>query len=218
MCQGAVAQILIPTVTKIQDFFVQEANGIDAGTQPRLTAIGSQASQKVLRMPLRVRIFPLSPGKDRPEHSGVRGDCYLFISSTYPVQTSGNSLILMPTSYEWLDASPLEDLVRSGRYWVVLESGEEGRSDFFLLDKKHMEDYFSSGMLLVVRPTAQPAKEQIIKAFRNRRKSLEAVELEVATKIGNLTCYGFKKLITESDTDYGERIATCPANSPGTNG
>jgi hypothetical protein len=218
MCQVAAAQMLIPTVTRIQDFFVQESNGIDAGVQPKLTALGSQASQKVLKMSLRVRIFPLNPGKVRPEISGVRGNCYLFISSTYPAHTSGNSLILMPTSYEWLDASPLEDLIRSGRYWVVLESGEESRSDFFLLDKNHMEDYFSSGMLLVIKPTAQPAKEQIMKAFKNRRRLTEAIELEVAAKIGNLTCYGFKKLTTESDDDYDETIATCLDIAPDSEG
>jgi len=218
LCQAAVAQVPVPTLTKIRDFFIQELSGIDAGMQPRLIALGTPASKKVLGMSLRVRIFSLASGRDRPEFSGTRGHCHLYISSTYPVQMVDSSLVLMPTSYEWLDASPLENAVRSGRYWMVLESGEERESEFFMLHRDHIAAYFDSGMLLEIRPTAHPAKVEIMKAFRLRRTKLEAVELSVAQRIGSLPCYGFKKLIAESDTHYTETIAACPSIAPDGNG
>lgn len=209
--QSALAQVDLPTVTKIQDFFTQAVAEIEAGVQPRLVSLGTPASQKLLGQALKVRIFSLSAYGNMPEPSGKRGNCELYISSTYPVRVVGNALELMPTSYEWLDASTLEDTIRSGRYLVVLESAADSKSEFLLLDRKQKEAYFGSGMLLVIKPTAKPAKEQIMEAFRVRRKLLETVELEVGKKIGGMTCYGFKKLVADGDADYVEQISACTA-------
>nr|WP_315243653.1 hypothetical protein [uncultured Albidiferax sp.] len=208
--QPALAQVALPTVTKIQDFFTQAVAEIDAGVQPRLVSLGTPASRKLLAQALKVRIFSLNANKDRPEPSGdERGNCEVFISSTYPVRVVGNTLELMPTSYAWLGGSSIEKTILSGRYWVVLESATDSKDDLLLLDRNQKEAYFNSGMLLVIKPTAEPAKEQIMEAFRVRRQKLEATELEIRKKIGGMTCYGFKKLVADGDTDHVEEIVAC---------
>lgn len=209
--QPAWAQVPLPTVAKIKDFFTQVVAEVEAGVKPRLVSLGTPASQKVLGQTLKVRVFSLTANRDRPEDSGTRGDCVLFISRTYAVRVDGNSLELMPTTDDWLQASTIENTVSAGRYLVVLESAAESRNDFLLLDRKHQEDYFASGMLLVVKPTKQPAKAQILEAFKARRRALESVELEVARQIGGLTCYGFKRLVAGFEADYNEQLAACTA-------
>jgi hypothetical protein len=176
-----------------------------------LMALGTPGSPLVLGQALKVRIFALGSHGDRPERSGMRGNCDLFVSATYPVRGDGNSLELMPTDYQWLAASTVENTISSGRYLLVLVSAADSKDDFLLLDRKHQDDYFGSGMVLVVKPTGHPAKEQIMEAFKARRRSLESVELEVAQKIGGMTCYGFKKLTAGADGGYLEQVATCAA-------
>ena len=57
-----------------------------------------------------------------------------------------------------------------------------------------------------------------MEAFKARRKSLEAVELEVAQKIGGMTCYGFRKLLASPDGAYIEQVAACKNSTADSHG
>jgi len=209
---SANAQSDLPTVANIPDFFSQSIFEIKAGAQPILVSRGTPASEKMLQHDLKIRIFSLGSSNTMPSHSAIHEECELYISSTYPVKVVGQTLELMHTSHNWLGASPIEDKVLSGRYWVVLESANESKGDLLLLNKKDKLKYFASGMLLVVNPTGDPAKDQIMEAFKVRRKLLEAIELEIASKIDKLTCFGFKKITAQSGNNYSEEILTCGLN------
>lgn len=215
---AALAQTPLHTVPRVQDFFSPIATEVDAGTQPRLTLRPTDAANKLLGEPLKVRVFALAAGQDRPSRSGSRGNCDVFVSSTYPVRAVGKTLELMPTSENWLDASTLENLVRSGRFLVVLESASDSHGDFLLLDRDHQNAYFSSGFVLSVKPTAQTPREQILAAFKARRKALEAVELEVVQKLAGLTCFGFKRLVLSQPEELMHLVHTCHSESDPTPG
>jgi len=103
----------------------------------------------------------------------------------------------------------MENTVKSGRYWIVLESATDSKNDVLLLHKDHKADYFSSGVLLVVNPTGQITKEQIMNSFKARRMSLEKVELEAIENISGITCYGFKRLVMDAASEYSEQVSDC---------
>lgn len=191
---ASFAQTALPTVTNIADFFIPIGSEVEEGTQPKLVSKGSVESKKLLGANLKVRVFTLNPGESLPVAITSHGNCELFFTVTFPVSGAGNSLTLMKTNANWLSVSTIENTVKEGRYWVVLESANDTPDKILLLHKEHRVQYFSSGFLLVVKPRTTVSNEQIVNAFKARRKSLEAAELEASENIGALTCYGFKRL------------------------
>lgn len=195
--------------------FLKEAVPISARLEPVVVHSGATPAARAARKQLKqVRMFRLPVGKDRPDPHLSFEDCDIYVTSVIPVPAAvpGDPDEISLGAFrdlEWLDPDPVRNVVRPGRWLVVMEQYED-TSNVFRLKQNSRETYFSGGWVLILLGVAgrQYTPEDIMRAVANML-TFKDVEAEARINNSTRTCHVAKATTIADAGVQGVELVAC---------
>jgi hypothetical protein len=200
-----------PTVSRAADF-ISMPTALKVNSDLKFVRLDTPTAKKIAKARLQVRIFALRDGEKTPSPRGLIEDCYLYLTTVYPVNlSSSGEMTIARTDAAWLSLSSTRQSFSSGSYYLVIET--EGADDrIFRLNKNDAADYFGQGFPLIVE-TDTDIPLQLVQEKHNHRQADAVTLSQRINDTGNsVPCYKYKSHKTvivelEPDLASGELVA-----------